>query len=121
MLILSFVSICDPMGCSTSGSSVHGNSSGKNTGVGCHALPGDLPNVGIELRSPTLQADSLSAELSGKPHSGQLLGFYSVPSLHISIYVNKHFMCELRQFYFSTFQALGILFSYFVQDPLVGH
>ena len=29
--------------------------------------PGDLPNPGIERRSPTLQADSLPAELQGKP------------------------------------------------------
>ena len=29
--------------------------------------PGDLPNPGIELGSPTLQADSLVNELSGKP------------------------------------------------------
>ena len=29
--------------------------------------PGDLPNPGIKPRSPALQADSLSAELPGKP------------------------------------------------------
>ena len=29
--------------------------------------PGDFPNPGIEPRSPTLQADSLPAELPGKP------------------------------------------------------
>ena len=29
--------------------------------------PGDLPNPGIQPRSPTLQADSLSSEPSGKP------------------------------------------------------
>ena len=29
--------------------------------------PGDLPNVGIESRSPALQADSLPTELQGKP------------------------------------------------------
>ena len=29
--------------------------------------PGDLPNPGIEPRSPTLQADSLPAEPAGKP------------------------------------------------------
>ena len=29
---------CDPVDCSPPGSSVHGNSPGKNTGVGCHAL-----------------------------------------------------------------------------------
>ena len=28
----------DPLDCSPPGSSVHGNSPGKNTGVGCHAL-----------------------------------------------------------------------------------
>ena len=30
--------LCKPMDCSPPGSSVHGDSSGKNTGVGCHAL-----------------------------------------------------------------------------------
>ena len=29
--------------------------------------PGDLPDLGIERRSPTLQADSLPAEPQGKP------------------------------------------------------
>ena len=31
--------------------------------------PGDLPNPGIKPRSPTLQADSLPAELQGKPNN----------------------------------------------------
>ena len=30
--------LCDPMDCSPPGSSVHGDSPGKNTGVGCHTL-----------------------------------------------------------------------------------
>ena len=30
--------LCDPMDCSPPGSFVHGDSLGKNTGVGCHAL-----------------------------------------------------------------------------------
>ena len=30
--------LCNPMDCSPPGSSVHGDSQGKNTGVGCHAL-----------------------------------------------------------------------------------
>ena len=30
--------LCDPMDFSLPGSSVHGDSPGKNTGVGCHAL-----------------------------------------------------------------------------------
>ena len=36
--------------------------------MGCHALlQGDLPNPGVEPRSPTLQADSLLSEAPGKP------------------------------------------------------
>ena len=33
--------------------------------------PGDLPNSGIEPRSPTLQADSLPSEPLGKPQGTQ--------------------------------------------------
>ena len=44
------------------------NSPGQNTGVSkVFPSPGDLPNPGIEPRSPTLQADSLSVEPPGKP------------------------------------------------------
>ena len=55
--------LCDPMDCSPR------NSPGQNTGVGSQPFPspGDLPNPGIEPRSPALQADSLPAELPGKP------------------------------------------------------
>ena len=44
------------------------NSPGQNTGVDSLSLlePGDLPNPGIEPRSPTLQVDSLPAEPQGK-------------------------------------------------------
>ena len=57
-----------PHGLQSPGSSVHGNSLGKNTGVGCHfLLQGNLPNSGIEPCSPTLQADSLWSEPPGKP------------------------------------------------------
>ena len=39
--------LCYPMDCSPSGSSVHGDSIGKNTGVGCHALlQGIFPTQG---------------------------------------------------------------------------
>ena len=56
------------MDCSPPGSSVHGDSPGKNTGVGCYALPpGDLPNPGTDSRSPTLKADSLLSEPPGEP------------------------------------------------------
>ena len=34
----SCLTLCNPMDCSPPGSSVHGDSPGKNTGVVCHAL-----------------------------------------------------------------------------------
>ena len=37
-LVLSLVSLCDPLDYRWPGSSVRGNSPGKSTGVGCHAL-----------------------------------------------------------------------------------
>ena len=48
------------------GFSVHGDSPGRNTGGGCHALLQDLSNPEIEPRSPTLHADSLPTEPPGK-------------------------------------------------------
>ena len=42
----SCLTVCDPMDCSPPGSSAHGDSPGKNTGVGCHALQGILPTQG---------------------------------------------------------------------------
>ena len=36
------------------------------SGLLCHS-PGYIPNPGIKLRSPSLQADSLPSELPGKP------------------------------------------------------
>ena len=38
LLTQSCLTLCDPMDCSLPGSSIHGDSSGKNTRVGCHAL-----------------------------------------------------------------------------------
>ena len=63
-LIASVVSnfFCDPMDCSLPGSSVHGITPGKNTGVGCHALlQGIFQTQGSNLHvtmSPALQMDS---------------------------------------------------------------
>ena len=63
--------LCDPMNCSPSGSSVRGDSPGKNAGV-------SVRNPGIELRSPALQVDSLPSESPRKlKHSG--MGSLSIP------------------------------------------
>ena len=59
--------LCDPMDGSLPGSFVHGDSPGKNTGMGCHALlqgifPTQGSNPGLKHRSPALLADSLLSE-----------------------------------------------------------
>ena len=69
VLSCSVMSDCYPVDCSLPDSSVHRDSLGKNTGVGCHALfQGNFPNPGIEPGSPTLHADTLLSELPGKPN-----------------------------------------------------
>ena len=44
------LTLCNTMGCSLPGSSFHGDSPGKNTGVGCRTLPqGIFPTQGLNL------------------------------------------------------------------------
>ena len=64
----SFQTLCDPTDSSPPGSSVHKDFSRPEhwSGLPCPP-PGDLPNPGMEHRSPTLQADSLPSEPPGKP------------------------------------------------------
>ena len=70
---LSYVQLCNPVVCSPPGSSVHGGSPGKNTGVGCHALfQGTFPTQGSNVRLLHLlhwQVRSLPLVPSWKPNS----------------------------------------------------
>ena len=48
ILVQSCQNLCDPMDCSPPGSSVHGDSPGKNTGVDCYSLlQGIFPTQGF--------------------------------------------------------------------------
>ena len=58
---------CGTLYCSLPGSSIHGTSRQEYWSELPFPSPGDLPNPGIEPRSPALQADSLPAEPQGKP------------------------------------------------------
>ena len=76
----SCLTLCDPMNCSLPGSSVHGVSPGKNTGVGCHALFQEIfPTQGSNLCLLCLlcwrQAGSLPLAPPGKPFSWIFLGY----------------------------------------------
>ena len=76
---------CGPVDCSPPGSSVHGDSPGKNTRVGCHALfQGIFPTQGPDLRllcllhwprgslplGPPCSASPVKDPLGGKNHLG---------------------------------------------------
>ena len=58
--------LCDPMDCSLPGSSDHGVSQGRILKWVAISFS-NLPDPGIELRSPALQVDSLPSEPPGKP------------------------------------------------------
>ena len=57
--------LCDPMDCNLQGSSIHGIFQARVLEWVAFPSPGDLPDPGIEPRSPALQADTLPSELPG--------------------------------------------------------
>ena len=60
------LTLCDPVGCSLPGSSVHGIFQARVLKWVAISFSRDLPTPGIELRSPALQADTLPSEPPGK-------------------------------------------------------
>ena len=76
LLIQSCLTLCDPMDCQAPLSM--GILQEKYwSGLPC-PLPGNLPNLGTEPRSPALQADSLPSEPRGKPKESQVLFKYEL-------------------------------------------
>ena len=59
--------LCDPIVCSLPGSSVHGILQAGILEQVAIYFSADLPDPGIKLTSPALQADSLPSEPPGKP------------------------------------------------------
>ena len=64
----SCLTLCDPKDYSLTGSAVHGVLQARILNRLPFPSPGDLPNPGMELGSPTLQEDSLPSEPPGKPY-----------------------------------------------------
>ena len=87
----SCLTLCDPTDCSLP--VLHPwDFPGKSTGVGCHFILGDLPDPGIEPRSPALQADALPlshqrgpeiflSQFNFKSRNNCLLSTYSVKNI----------------------------------------
>ena len=74
--------LCNPMGCSLPGSSVHGILQAR---ILPFPSPGDLPDPGIKPGSPMLQADSLLSEPPGKPVLGDWVLFRSYGECYCSL------------------------------------
>jgi len=78
--------LCYPIDCSPPGSSVHGGSPGKNTGVGCHALlQGIFPTQRLNPCPLCLwhwQVGSLSLGSPGKSHISKLSDASCPPPPH---------------------------------------
>ena len=74
---------------------------------------GDLPNPGIEPRSPTLQADALTSEPPGKPFisSRSLLNLSCI----FSILVSRLFICDAI-----LFSRFWIIFTIIIWNSLSG-
>ena len=102
--------LCDPMDCSPPGSSVHGASPGKNTGVGCHAL---LQRESSQPRSPAVQADSLLTEPPWKPKNAGvgslslLQGIFPTQELNLVSCIAGRFFTS-----WATREALKVLYTH---------
>ena len=60
--------LCNPMDCNLPGSSVHAESPGKNTGVGCHAvLQGIFPTQVLNLGLPHCRQILYHLSYQGSP------------------------------------------------------
>ena len=103
------LTLSNPVDCSPPGSSVRGDSPGKNTGVGCHdLLQGIFPT---QRSNPPLlcflywQVGSLPPALSGMPHSNANTSLYQEiflihfqPIFSFSFYFSFYFILEYSQF-----------------------
>ena len=68
------LTLCDPLGCSPPGSSVHGTFPRQEYWSGLpFPSPGDFTKPGIEPRSPSLQMDPLPSEPPGKTVTAQMI------------------------------------------------
>ena len=81
--------LCDLVDYSPSGSSVHGDSPGKKTGEGCHALlQGIFPTQEWNPGPPALQADSLPTEPPGKPKNIGMDSLSLLQGVFLTQYLN---------------------------------
>ena len=83
---------------------------GKNTGVGCHPFPGDLPDPGIKPTSPALAGRFFTTAPPGKHVTASLFGVVNV--MYVYMHEEKDLRCK-------QFLPLGrFLFPLFLKSSL---
>ena len=106
----------DHMDCRAPGSSVHGDSPGKNTGVGCHALLQRIfPTQGLNPRYLYLlhwQAGSLQLLPPEKPCNYSTMNKFRKFNIDIPLF-NIQYICKFCQ---QPNNVLGVDFP--IQDPI---
>ena len=86
---LSHVGLCDPLDCSLPGSSVHGDSPGKNTPVGCHTLlQGIFPTQGSNPGLPHYRWILYHLSHQGSPIVLYRHAKSSLPRISLTIFSN---------------------------------
>ena len=92
--------LCNPMDCSPPGSSVRGDSPGKNTGVGCHALMSNREPRGILAEAGNTGVGEVHRCGGGNPlHHCLLLDLFLIKICIFKIASNQHitqlpFFCD---------------------------
>ena len=83
--------LCNPTECSPLGSSVHGILQARTLELLPFPSPGDLPELGTEPRSPTLQVDSLLSKSPGRRLKYSSIIEYLLRARHSMIAISFHF------------------------------
>ena len=106
------LTLWDPMDCSLPGSSVHGDSAGKNSGVGCHALlHGIFPTQGS---NPGLPHSMRVLYLLSHQGSPRILEWVAYPFSRVSSPTQ-----ELNQGLLHYRSYVAVLFLVFWEPPIV--
>ena len=104
VVIKSQPTLCDPMDCSPSGYSFHGNTPGKNTGVGCHSLlQGIFQTQGLTPGSPALADAYFTIWATSEPRSN----FQDNPNPSLQVQMLPLMWKEMFQVSDKNFKLLG--------------
>ena len=101
LVIQSCLTLSDTMDCSPPGSSVLGDSPGKNTGVGCHAfLQGIFPTQGLNPGLPHCRQILYHLSHQGSPPEGSMFTSHVLQMIVSLLPVRRLILCCLWYCFF---------------------